>query len=628
MCGIAGLAGDGAAQQASVVQRMTDALARRGPNGSGVELWPNAVLGHRRLSIFDLSDAGRQPMVTADGNLAVVFNGAIYNFLDLKQELSARGAIFRSRTDTEVLLHGYRAWGIDGLVERLRGMYAIGLWDEREQLLYLIRDRLGVKPLYYAQQGSRIAFASTAEALWKGGCAADLDENALLEYLEFGFVTDQRSIYAGVSKVPPATILEWRGGALSQRTYWKSCESKQSSPRKFEEIVDQTEQALLEAVRLRLEADVPVGALLSGGVDSSLVCWAISKLHGNLRAFTVGTPGDELDETADARRTAEQLGLPHSIIPLGSPEPASAVPADPVPAEMNELAAAYGEPFACSSALGMLRVAQAVRQHATVLLTGDGGDDVFLGYPEHKHFWMAERLARRLPAAAADVWPALAKALPMRSGWGRRAAHFLDYATGGLGSVTRVHDGLPGYGQMLGARLKGLNLPVRQIPKSIQSARRLVADFAAYDQGTRFTGEYLPKVDGGTMYWALEARSPFLDQNLWNFAASLPVDVRLHRGVLKAILREIAMRRLGPRVARGAKRGFHIPARQWLAGKWKPAFERLLEGSELEREGIAHAPAVRKQLDHAGQAGRATLQLWYLFVLEVWLRRRRAQLNA
>lgn len=391
--------------------------------------------------------------------------------------------------------------------------------------------------------------------------------------------------------------------------------------------MEETEQRLIEAVRLRLAADVPVGALLSGGVDSSLVCWAIARLNGNLRAFTVGTPGSEADETAAARETARQIGLPHEVVALGEPEP-EPEPARGVPAEIDELTAAYGEPFACSSALGMLRVAQAVKPHATVLLTGDGGDDVFLGYPEHKHFWMAERLARHLPPATAEWWPALARALPRHANWSRRARHFLDYATGGLGSVTQVHDGLPGYGQMLGGRVRGAKLPGRQIPRSLASARNLTAEFFAYDQRTRFTGEYLTKVDGGSMHWALEARSPFLDQNLWNFAAALPVDLRLRGGTLKAVLRAIALRRLGPRVARGRKRGFHIPAREWLAGKWKPVFEELLEGSELEREGLIAPAAVRRHLDFAARAGRASLQLWYLFVLEAWLRRRRAGFRA
>ncbi len=624
MCGIAGYVGDPDRRRAEeIVRTMQASLARRGPDGEGFKQWPLASLGHRRLSIFDLSDAGRQPMTTTDEEIGVVFNGAIYNFLEIRSELEQAGARFRSRTDTEVLLHGYRQWGLDGLLHRMRGMFAIGLWDEREQALFLIRDRLGVKPLYYCSKGETLAFASTAEALRTAGFGESLNQAALLEYLEFGFITDRYSIYEGVFKVPPAGIVEWRDGRILQRTYWKPCEPAAKSARKFAEVVDEAEQRLLEAVRLRLEADVPVGALLSGGVDSSLVCWAISKLQGNLRAFTVGTPGDQ-DETVDARLTAQQLGLPHEVIPIAEPAPSSGIPG-----EMRELSSAYGEPFACYSALGMLRVAQAVKPFATVLLTGDGGDDAFLGYPEHNHFWLAERVARKLPTAAAEWWAGVAGVLSKDRAFTRRARHFFDYATGGLGAVARARDGLPGYGQMLRPALAAAELPQRAIPASLHSARNLTAEFLAYDRRTRFTGEYLTKVDGGAMYWAIEARSPFLDQELWNFAASLPVGLRLHRGVLKAVLRAIALRRLGPRVAHGKKRGFYVPATRWLTTKWKRVFEEALESSHLERHGIIRPEKVRQELQSRADSGRAaSLQLWYLFVLEVWLQSRASEARA
>ena len=621
MCGIAGYVGEEAPRAKAYVRRLTDALARRGPDGEGFEQWPLAVLGHRRLAIFDLSEAGRQPMSTLEGDVSVVFNGAIYNFLELRRELEQMGARFRSNTDTEVLLHGYQLWGLKKTLARLRGMFAFGLWDQREERLFLIRDRLGVKPLLYAFDGRRLGFASTAQALRAAGLAGELDEAGLLDYLEFGFVTDEHSIYRGVQKVPAGAILEWQGGRIvSVSQYWQPA-PVDSRPRKFDDVVDEAEERFLEAVRLRLEADVPVGALLSGGVDSSLVCWAIAKLNGNIRTFTVSTPGDALDESSDAAATARQLGLPHQLIELQ--EPAEDRGRD-IPAAIEELVAAYGEPFACASALGMLRVSKAVKPHATVLVTGDGGDDVFLGYPEHKHFWMAERLARRVPTPFARLWPAVARALPTGPPWTRRARHFLDYATGGLGAVTQIHDGLPFYKGMLGERLRGHSPKARDIPFSTDSARNLSAEFLAYDRSTRFTGEYLTKVDGASMYWGLEARSPFLDHQLWNFAAALPMETRLHGGALKAVLRAIAQRRLGTRVAQGAKRGFHIPAARWLVGKWRPSFEALLAESRLEREGIIDARAARSAIQAATQAGRAPNQLWYLFVLEAWMHRKEA----
>jgi asparagine synthase (glutamine-hydrolysing) len=613
MCGIAGFAGcndRSGAEQA--VRRMVSALARRGPDGEGVTVWPEAVLGHRRLSIFDLSDAGRQPMCTADRSAAIVFNGAIYNFRELRAELENAGRSFHSQTDTEVLLNGYLQWGIEGLVARIRGMYAFGVWDNRSRKLYLVRDRLGVKPLVYTVREGSIAFASTIRALKQSGCVdGSIDPQAIAEYLEFGFITDARAVYHGAAKLPPASILEWADGKVRIWEYWRPPVAG-DRPISFEDAVQETEDRFLEAVRLRLDADVPVGALLSGGVDSSLVCWAIAKLGGNIRAFTVATPGDPADESADAIETARILKLDHHVIPLS--------PADSP--GIDELVAAYPEPFACSSALGMLRLSRVIKPAATVLLTGDGGDDVFLGYPEHRHFFAAQRLARRLPAAASSGWRAVRPLIPRRRIL-RRAAHFLDFAIGGLGAATQARDGFPYYERkhLLGERLLDARIAQREIPWSEDLGANLLTEFLEYDRRQRFTGEYLPKVDGGAMHHALEARSPFLDQDLWSFAASLPYSVRLHKGVLKAILREIARRRVSPRVATGPKRGFTIPAQQWIAGRWNAQAREAFQDSVLAREGWVRREAVLRELKTTEATAQAPLQLWYLYVLEMWMRR-------
>jgi asparagine synthase (glutamine-hydrolysing) len=611
MCGIAGYIGDSPQNAEPIVARMTDCLARRGPDASGMEKWPHAVLGHRRLSIFDLSSAGLQPMLSPDRSIGVVFNGAIYNFPSLRSELEQLGYRFLSQTDTEVILHGYDAWGVDRLVSKLRGMFAIGIWDNRTEKLILVRDRLGVKPLIYASDGSRVAFASTVRAVAASGLAGGIDAGSMAEFLEFGFITDGRTVYEDVHKVPAATIIEFSKGHESRRTYWQSDEARDDSKISFEEAVDQAESIFLEAVKLRLKADVPVGALLSSGVDSSLVCWAIAKLGGNIRAFTVGTPGDPFDESADAVATAHDLGIEHSTINLS---------ADDWP-DLNELVDAYGEPFACASALGMIRVSRAIRPSATVLLTGDGGDDCFLGYPEHKNFYLAQRLARRLPSGLAGLWKSGGHRSPLPFSL-QRAAHFLDYATGGVGAVTRMHDGLDYYKRdgLLGPRLADCRIDQHSIPPSIESARNLLRDFLNYDRDTRFTGEYLTKVDGGAMYFALEARSPFLDQELWNFARSLPYSLRLHNGTLKAVLRAMAARHLGPRVATGKKRGFGIPVNRWLSAKWKQPMLDVLEKSRLEEQGWINADAVARCLRESAESGQVPNQIWYIYVLESWLR--------
>lgn len=609
MCGIAGIVGlkdkDTSTRRAGA---MLDALKHRGPNDEGLHTWTSAILGHRRLSIFDLSPAGHQPMLSSEGEVGVVLNGAIYNFRVLRGELEAAGYLFKSQTDTEVLIHGYREWGIERLVQKIDGMFAIGLWDNISETLYLVRDRLGVKPMVFSENNGQLAFASTVRALREGGFCHDLETGGVLEYLEFGFITDKSSVYAGVQKVPPATLLTWRGGEVTQEVYWRVpaiADSKIS----FDEAVEETERLFLSAVEKRLQADVPIGALLSGGIDSSLVCWAIAKLGGDVTAFTVGVPNDEWDESGAAAQTAKALGIRHKVLEMSGEQPF----------ELEHLVRAFGEPFACASALGLLEISREVAQSATVLLTGDGGDDVFLGYPEHLHFWTAEKVARRTPATAVKVLEKTLGALPQKGAL-KRANSFLSYALGGLGAVTRNRDGLPIYEKngLLGEKLQGLSIPDREL--ELSPGTDLLSDFLKYDRETRFTGEYLPKVDGGTMFYALEARSPFLDTSIWDFAAALPVSIRLHRGSLKAVLREIVRRRIDPALSRGKKQGFGVPVQRWLTGKWKPQFVEMMNNSLLERHGWIHSENVLKMLAQAEKKNWAPRQLWFILVLEAWLR--------
>ena len=610
MCGIAGLVGFGDREAQGRVRRMMSTLTRRGPDSEGLHAWSTAVIGHRRLAIFDLSESGAQPMLSPDGAVGIIFNGAIYNFRDLRVELEAAGYNFKSHTDTEVLLHGYDAWGLDKLLERIRGMFAFALWDDRRRTLFLVRDRLGVKPLLYSAQNGQLAFASTARALRAGGFAHEIDDLAIAEYLEWGYVTDQRSIYRNVHKVGAASVVEWSNGKLQTRTYWRPPTPTATQP-SFAEALEETERLFVSAVEKRLFADVPVGALLSGGIDSSLICWAIKKLGGDVTAFTVGTPGDPTDETADAKDTAQRLGIRHQVLELTSnSEP-----------DLSELVAAYGEPFACASALGMLRVSTAVRGSATVLLTGDGGDDVFLGYPEHRHLLLAQKLARTLPGFVANGWRKNQDKLP-RIGSFKRLNSFMNYSTGGLGAVACTHDGLPAYKQfgMLGDRLASVSLAQREIEWSHISGRNVLAEFLEYDRAGRFVGEFMTKVDGATTYHSLEARSPFLDQDLWEFAAGLSYETRMHGGRSKSLLRALAAEKIGERLARGRKRGFTIPVNRWLTGRWRSALTNLLDNAISDREGWINSRAVVKQLNAAAEKGWAPNQFWYIFVLESWLR--------
>ncbi|MEJ1928652.1 asparagine synthase (glutamine-hydrolyzing) [Nostoc sp. NIES-2111] len=621
MCGIAGWVGvEPSPKGSEAVRAMTAALARRGPDSEGFAEWPGAALGHRRLAILDLSPAGHQPMLDADHRVGLVFNGCVYNFLELRAELEAIGRRFRSRCDTEVLLEGYLAWGLDRLVERLRGMYAFAIWDAREQRLSLVRDRMGVKPLLFSARGGQLAFASTASALAAAGWSDEIAPEGVLEFLEFGYLGERNCIYRDVRKVPPAGIVEWQDGKWSQRTYWDlpEPEAEGHSPN-FEEAVAETERLLLESVKLRLEADVPIGALLSGGIDSSLVCWALRELGANVTAFTISTSGDPGDESAAAAQTARYLGIEHRIIPM-PPEPEDL---------LGELTSAFGEPFGCSSALAMLRVSKAIKPHATVLLTGDGGDDVFLGYPYHRNYYLAQTWAHRLPSFAGPLWRTVR---PLTSGlpFLRRPRHFLDYATGGLGAVTRVHDGLPYFEQrgLLGPRLRDLTLPQRQIPLCAASARRLVFDALAYERQMQFNGEFLTKVDGATMRYALEARSPFLDQKMWEFAARLPAQLRLAGGELKAILRALARQKLGAELANRPKQGFTIPVESWLVERWRRALQRLAADSHLEQSGWLTPGGLSLAVNEALEKRWAPQQLWHVLTLENWLSSQRGEIPA
>lgn len=612
MCGIAGYLSTGAPEiPARRTRAMMDALARRGPDSEGLHNWPGVALGHRRLAILDLSPAGHQPMLSADGGIGLVFNGCIYNFQELRSELEQRGHTFRSHSDTEVLLQGYREWGIDALARRLRGMFAFAIWDHPRRMLTLARDRLGVKPLVWTARPGVFAFASTPAGLRAAGLEDSIDESAVLEFLEFGFVTDERSIWRDCHKLPPATILEWQDGAVAQRSYWSLPEPRAPLSIGFEEAVEETERLLIEAVRLRLCADVPIGALLSGGIDSALVCWAMAQANANITAFTVAAPGDPSDETAAAAETARRLGIRQEVVELPSEGPS-----------LDTMLEAFSEPFGSQSALGLLQVSRAVKPHATVLLTGDGGDDVFLGYPHFENAWTAQQVAARLPAGARKVWSAMRGLVP-RVGPLRRARSLFDWATGGLSAYARVHDGLPYYQdrQLLGGRLRDRQLGQREMSDSADSARRLLWDVFAYHRKMHFLSEFMPKVDGGTMHYALEARAPFLDQELWNFAATLPAEVRFHGGQKKAVLREIVRRRIGESVAQRKKQGFTIPVERWLAQRWRQSLGILREGTALERDGWVQPGSLTPALDDALRRQWIPHQLWYLLILEHWLRR-------
>jgi asparagine synthase (glutamine-hydrolysing) len=571
------------------------------------------------LAIIDLSPSGGQPMISDDGLVGVTFNGCIYNFATLRKELEGEGARFRSNCDTEVLVHGYRHWGIDRLVQRLRGMFAFAVWDDTRRSLTIVRDRLGVKPVLYRVDGDRLTFASTLPAITassSGDCT--IDKQAVLAFLEYGYVPEEDCIYREVHKLEAATILEWRGGRITKRSYWNLPEVDERTKVDFDEAVEETERLLVESVRQRLVADAPLAALLSAGVDSGLICWALTRLNSNVKAYSVSTPGEVGDESRGAAQTAAHVGIPLEIVPMGEHRPQEL---------LHQLSDAFGEPFACSSALGVLQVSEVIKREASVVLTGDGGDDVFLGYPFHRHFYLAQKLANMTPTPLLRLWPHVRGFTPTWN-WCRRSGHFLDYASGGLGAVTRAHDGLPYFiaaSLLSGGELDNASLRYRELPLSTDSARKLLPEFIRFEQGMHFRSEFLTKVDGGSMYYSMEARSPLLDQELWEFAARLPFSIRLRGLVLKAILRKIADRRLGLAISRRRKTGFTIPVESYLSGSWSDELFSLESGTLLEDQGWIGRGALSRHLAllKSKKIGVAA-QLWRLVVLERWLRREKS----
>lgn len=624
MCGIAGKLWFDPARPAAeeTVRAMLAALVHRGPDDQGLETFGPMALGQRRLAIVDLSPAGRQPMVSADGQLSVVVNGEIYNHLALRGELGARGHRFSSRCDSEVVLPLYREyWESEGphFVDRLDGMFAFALWDHAAQRLVLGRDRVGQKPLVYAASAEGLSFASELGALRRDpDLDRRLDDQALADYLAFRCIPQPATIWRGARKLPPGHVLVAENGRLALTRYWQLPPGPETatSPR-FEEAVDQVAELLDRAVERRLMSDVPLGALLSGGLDSAaVVAHMAARAGGRVSTFTIGFEEAAYDETARARRVARLFDTDHHE-ELVLPDAVSL---------LDQLVQHHGEPFADSSSIPTWLVSQLASQHVKVVLTGDGGDESFAGYDRYK----ALRLAARLESEwAAPVRGGLrwARSLAMAAGPGghrslgtrldrfcsaldvsaRRRNHMWRLATPPhlLASLLRPEArdrfGVPTpYGPQ-GAEPLGLN-------------EALALDVARY-----LPDDVLVKVDINSMAHSLEARSPLLDRELMEYAASLPADYKLHGRQSKHVLRCALERTLPPDVLHGPKQGFGVPLDSWFRGPLGTHAEDVLLSPEAEARGIFDSATVGRLLrDHRQGMVAAHETLYTLLVLERW----------
>ena len=624
MCGIAGLVDPGLAPDAlaAAARAMGAALAHRGPDGDGLWCADGVGLAHRRLAIVDLSEAGAQPMASADGRWILSYNGELYDAPERRADLP--GYRFRGSSDTEVLVELIARRGVRGALDDLDGIFAFAAYDRAERRLWLARDRLGVKPLYYAAEAGRLLFGSELRALTAcPGFRPEIDPRAVSSLLRHGYVPAPGSIFSRVAKLPPATLLSWRPGeAPVLEAYWRLDAPRPAFAGDDAEAVEALDGLLSRAVRRQLMSDVPLGAFLSGGIDSALVA-ALMAEAGGAKTFTVAFDEPRLDESARAAAIAAHLGTAHTTIPVGEAEALALV---------EGLPDLLDEPLADPSAIPTHLVAAATRRAGiTVALTGDGGDELFAGYDRYRlalrHAARVEPLplpARRLAAGAIRALPrgasrALGRALPLPFA-GADPAETLRKAAAVL-----PLDGAGVYRRLLtlnpDSEALANGVPGLPSPMDFSLDGPLLAAMRARDAAAYLPDDVLAKVDRTGMAVGLEARVPFLDRRVVEFAFSLPDRLLVRDGVAKWLPRRVLARRVPPALFEGPKRGFGVPLARWLRGPLRPWARDLLlapgAGGGYLDAGRAGA-MLEAHLD--GREDRA-VGLWPLLVFEAWRRR-------
>jgi asparagine synthase (glutamine-hydrolysing) len=645
VCGIAGFWGPPTeeGEAARILGRMTDAIRHRGPDDSGqwLDTKSGIALGHRRLSILDLSPEGHQPMVSASGRFVIIYNGEIYNFAELRREEEARGVRFRGHSDTEIMLAVIERHGVLEATRRFAGMFAFALWDQTERVLHLVRDRIGEKPLYYGWIGETLLFGSELKGLkvhpqWRSA----IDRDALALYLRYNYVPAPYSIYSGIRKVEPATLVSI--GADRQVTataYWDMADVVRrgladplGGPE--EAILDQLETRLRQTIAEEMLADVPLGAFLSGGIDSStIVALMQAQSPRPVRTFTIGFREAGYNEAEHAKAVARHLGTDHTELYV-TPEEARAV--------IPRLPAIYDEPFGDSSQIPTFLVSQLARQHVTVALSGDGGDEMFGGYTRYfmgrriwnglapVPAWIRRSVARGIQAVPPGAWGSMLgtaqRLLPARA----RVAHPGDRMHK-LANVMAV----PSAGAMYRSLVSNWDPPAEILRGSREVATVLTADHnlprdAGFVERMMYldTRTYLPddimvKVDRASMAVSLESRAPFLDHRVVELAWRLPMHLKLRDGQGKWALRALLDRHVPRALVERPKMGFGVPIDSWLRGPLKGWAEALLDPARLQMEGFFDAGAVRQKWDEH-QSGRQNRQypLWNLLMFQAWLESR------
>lgn len=626
MCGIAGIfhcRGNGDVDR-GLVRRMTTRLAHRGPDGEGFHFEPGVGLGHRRLAIIDLN-TGDQPMFSDDGKVAIVFNGEIYNFREIRRELEGMGQRFRSQSDTEVIIRGWQVWG-EGVLQRLRGMFAFAIWDQTRDVLFLARDRMGKKPLYYAiLDDGRLLFASELKALLLcPELPRALDLQAVEDYFAYGYVPDPKSIYRSVRKLPPATYLSVRRGAAppAPERYWR--------PRfKAQTGLDEREAAgalidhLREAVDIRRVSDVPIGAFLSGGVDSSAVVALMAETSPEqINTFSIAFRQAAYDESRYANAHAERYNTNHFVREVDADE------FDLV----DQLANMFDEPFGDSSAIPTYRVSAIARENVTVVLSGDGGDELFAGYRRYPWHVNEEKVRAMMPASMRRALLGfLGRAYP-KLDWApqrlRAKATFQELAQDTVGgyfmSVSRLHDAMRMalYSDGFKRQLDGyhaINVLEKHMADADTDNPLFQAQYA--DMQTWLPGDILTKVDRTSMAASLEARAPLLDHVLMEWSGSLPANMKLRQGNGKYLLKKALEPYVSHDILYRPKMGFSVPLKDWFRGPLRQPLKAALTSSLLADMQLFDMAYLRRLADeHIGGRFDHSAALWSLLMFEAFMR--------
>ena len=591
---------------------MNDSLSHRGPDGSGIHIDAGVGLGHRRLSIIDI-DGGHQPMYNDDRSVVVVFNGEIYNYKELRKELLRGGCKFNSQSDTEVIIRLYESKGLDCL-DDLNGMFAFAIWDSRKQLLFAARDRLGEKPFYYQQKGSCLAFASELKAILSvRESQREIDVSAMDDFLAYGYVPAPKTIYKGIHKLPPAHYLLWQNGTVKTACYWTPTHTERRNSRPIEEYRDELRTLLHDSVRMRLRSDVPIGAFLSGGIDSSLIVALASPLHPEpLNTFSIGFKEGDFDESAYARIVADRYQTNHHEIQVQ--------PLDLT--EFPALVSHFDEPFADASALPTFVVCREAVKHVKVCLSGDAGDELFGGYPQYKYERFEEILDRVPESIRRPILGTMADVLPLRlngKGWLGRMA---------VSDEQRYQRKLGIFGAQERQRL------FREEYEHVvdhdawlfssyfgRQGGDVISNRLATDLKTYLPDDILVKVDRASMLNSLEVRVPLLDHRIVEFACRLPLDMKIRNGSQKFLLKELLRDLVPASVVNRGKQGFGVPLKHWFRGDYRGFLQDMLL-SKGARTADYFRPEMVKSLIDAHQRGPRDLsnRLWALLWFEQWLR--------